>query len=94
MAHSFPAEGVIALDIGPWFTRQAQSLWRVDRRNRRRLAVDQPMQKVQDMGLGGNPRLKRHLDCAQDSLFVVMKNQCEDLNHLPIAAGASGQQCL
>jgi hypothetical protein len=45
------AQGVVALDVGPWFGSQRQSLGRLYRRGVRWLPVDQAVQHVQDMGI-------------------------------------------
>ena len=62
MTQALSAQGIVTLDIGPWLTRQAQGLWRIDRRRCSRLAVDQPVQEIEDMGLGRNASLQRHGD--------------------------------
>jgi site-specific recombinase XerD len=45
------AQRIVALDVGPWFGSQGQSLGRLYRRRVRWLPVDQAVQQVQDMGL-------------------------------------------
>ena len=55
------------------------------------LAVDQPVQEVEDVGLGGNAGLQRQFDGAEDRLLVVLQHQRQDLDHLPVAAGVLEQ---
>jgi len=52
MAQILAGERVIAFDIRLRFAGQAQRLRRVDPGDAVRFAVDQPVQDVQDMGLG------------------------------------------
>ena len=64
---------VIALDIGDRLPCQAQGLRRVDRRCWRGLAVRQPVQNVDDMGFGGDTRLKSQLNGTQNGLFIMLE---------------------
>src|SRR5271168_4042022 len=82
------AKGVIALDIGNRLPRQAQSLGRVDRGCRQGLAVRQPVQNVDDMGLGANTRLERQFNSTQHRLLVMLEHEGQDLDHLPVTARA------
>ena len=79
------AQAVIAFDIGLGFAAQHQRLWRVERRPTNYLAIDQPVQQVQHMGLGGHASREGHLHRRQHSLFIVMQNQCQDIDHLSVA---------
>ncbi len=94
MTQSLPAQRIVAADIGLGLALETERLRRIDQRDRVRLAVDQPVQEIEDMGLGGNARLKRHLDGAQHRLLVVVQHQGKDVDHLPIAASAPEQQGL
>jgi len=46
------------------------------------------MQHVENVGLGGHTGFQSQLDCMQDSLLVVMQNERQDLDHLPVATRA------
>ncbi len=87
-------QGVVTLDIGHWLPRQAQSLGRVDRRCRRRFTVGQPVQNVDDMGLGRKARLERQFHSAEHGLLVMLEHQGQDLDHLPVAARAAQELTL
>lgn len=45
-------QGIIVLDIGQWLPVQPQGLGSVDRRGRWGLTIGQPMQHVENVGLG------------------------------------------
>ena len=94
MAQSSTAKGVIATDIGERLLGKAQRLGRIDRGCRRSLAVDQAVEKVEDVGLGGDARLKRQLDRAKHRLLIMLQHQRQDLGHLPITAGAPQELAL
>ncbi len=49
-----------------------------------RLAVDQPVQEAEDVGLGGDARVERQLDRTQHRLLIMLQDQREGLYHLPI----------
>ena len=85
---------IIAFDICHGLARQPQCLGRVDGRSWRCLAVRQPVQNVDDMGLGGNARLKRQLHGTQHSLLVMLEHEGQDLDHLPVAPWAFEQLAL
>ena len=55
--------------------------WRVDR-----VAVDQAVQQIQDMGLGRRASLQRQFDGGEHGLFVMLENQGQNLDHLVVAA--------
>src|SRR3984957_19460639 len=80
------AQGIVALDVGPGFGRQRQSLGRLYRRRVRWLPVDQAVQQVQDMGLGRDAGLQRQFDGGKHGLFVMLEDQGQDLDHLAVAA--------
>lgn len=46
------------------------------------------------MGLGRNTGFKCQLDGAQHRLFIVLKHQCEDLDHLPVTTRVLEQLTL
>ncbi len=76
---------IIAADVGERLLGKAQDLRRVDRRCWRHLAVGQPMQDVEHMELGRNAGLQRQLGGAKHRLLVMVQQQRQDLDHLPIA---------
>jgi hypothetical protein len=80
------AQGVIPLDVGLRLGGQGQSLRRLYRRRIHGLSVDQPMEQVQDMRLGRDASLQRQFDGGEHGLFVMLKDQGEDLDHLAVAA--------
>ena len=88
------AKRIIPPDIGERFLGQAQRLGCVDRGCRRGLAIGQPVQNVEDVGLGSNARLKRQFARAKHGLFVVLQDERQDLGHLSIAAGATQELAL
>jgi hypothetical protein len=88
MALPLIAKGVIAFDIGNRLPCQPKGLRRIDWRCRRGFAVRQPVQNVDDMGFGGNARFKRQFYGTQYRLLVMLKNESQDLDHLPITARA------
>ena len=80
------AQGVVALDVGLRLCGERQGVgrlhgWWVDR-----LAVDQPVQHIQNMGLRRRASLQRQFDGGEHGLFVMLENQGEDLDHLAVAA--------
>src|SRR5271156_5814263 len=80
------AQGIVALDVGPWFGSQRQSLRRLYRRRFRWLPVDQAVQQVQDMGLRRDAGLQRQVDGGEHGLFVMLEDQGQNLDHLAVAA--------
>ena len=52
------------------------------------------MQHVENMGLGSDTGFQSQLDRAQHSLLVMMQNERQDLDHLPVAAWALEQMTL
>ena len=94
MAHLPVTQVVIALDVGDRLPLQAQRLGRVDRRCRRCMPVRQPVEDVDDVGLGWDPCLQRQLNRAQDRLLIVLENKGKDLHHLPVAARMLEQVAL
>ena len=67
-------QGIVAFNIGFWFTGQVQSLGRVNIRCRS-LCIYQTVQKVDDMGLAGNARFQGQLNGRKDGLFIMLQNQ-------------------
>src|SRR5271170_8102123 len=80
------AQGIVALDVGPWFGSQRQSLRRLYRRRFRWIPVDQAVQQVQDMGLRRDAGLQRQFDGGEHGLFVMLEDQGQNLDHLAVAA--------
>jgi hypothetical protein len=85
---------IIAFDIGFWFALKDQRLRRIDVGPADRLSVDKTVQKVQHMGLGRDTFSQGHFHGDQHSLFVVMQNQRQDVDHLPVTAGATQHEIL
>ena len=80
------AQGVVALDVGLRLCGERQGVgrlhgWWVDR-----LAVDQPVQHIQNMGLRRRAGLQRQFDGGEHGLFVMLENQGQILDHLAVAA--------
>lgn len=88
------AEAVVTADIGDRFPGQHQGLRRSDDGRRRRLAVRQAVQMVEDMGFGGDAILQGKFDGGQDGLFVVVQDKRQDLDHLPIATRSMSEALL
>jgi len=42
----------------------------------------------------GTPCVQRQLDCAEDRLLIVLKDQRQDLGHLPVAASTFKEMAL
>src|SRR5579872_5563068 len=80
------AEGVIALDVGLRLGYQRQRLRRHYRRRVHRLSVDQAMQQIQDVRLGGCTGLQRQFDGGEHSLLIMLKNEGQDVDHFAVAA--------
>ena len=94
MAHHLPAQGVVAPDVSLRFVPQTERQWGIDYGTAGRLAIDQAVQDVEDMGLGGRPRIERQFDRAKHYLLIVLEHQREDLDHLPVTAGALEEMTL
>lgn len=77
---------VVSFDIHFWFAAQSQCLWDVDVRPTNRLSVDQTMKKVQHRGLGGDALGNGHFHGDPHRLFIMVQNQRQDLDHLPVTA--------
>ncbi len=73
---------------------QGQLLGRLKAGSSVRLAIDKTVQKIEDVGLGGNTCIQCQFDCAEDCLLVVLKDQCQDLRHLPVAASTLEEVAL
>lgn len=87
-------QAIIALDIGLGFTQQGQRLWRIDVGTVGRFAVDQPVQQVQHVRLGCHACIQSLFHSPGDDLFVVMKDEGEDIGHLAVTAGAAKRLVL
>lgn len=77
---------IVAIDVGLRRHVQGQSLWRIDFRMVGLLLVDQPVQEVQDMCLGWHACFQRQFYSTQNSIFVVVQNQGQDIDHFPVTA--------
>ena len=83
------AQAVIAFDIGLRLTGQDQRLWGIKRWPANHLAIDQPVQQVQHMGLGGQACRQGHFHGGQHSLLIVVQDERKDIDHLTITTGAA-----
>ena len=81
------SQGIVSFDIGLGLVDERQGLRRIDSRRREGFAVDEAMQQVQHMRFGRNAGLQCHVDGRQDGLFIVLKDERQDVDHLPIASG-------
>lgn len=81
------AQAVIALHIGLWLTAQGQGLRGIEGRPANDLSIDQPVQEVQHMGLGRHALGQGQFHRGKHGLFVVLKNQGENVDHLAVPAG-------
>jgi len=88
------AQIIIAFDIGHRLADQLERLGRRHRRRGDRFSVDQPIEQIEDMGLGRNASLQRHGDRRQHQLLIMMKNQRQYFDHFPVAAGIAQQMSL
>ena len=77
---------IMAFDIRLWRAVQSQCLRGVNVRPGCCLPVDQSMQQVRHMGLGGDTFRPSHSRSDQQGLFIVMQNQREGIDHIPVAA--------
>src|SRR5438309_6666379 len=80
------AQGVVALDVGLRLCAERQGVrrlhgWWVDW-----LAVDQPVQQVQNMRLRWRAGLQRQFDGSKHGLFVMLEDESQNLDHLAVAA--------
>src|SRR5471032_1159688 len=80
------AQGVVALDVCLRFDGQRQRLRRSYRRRVRWLSVNQAMQQIQDVRLGRGASLQRQFHSGEHGLFVMLENESQDLDHLPVSA--------
>ena len=83
------AQAIIAFDIGLGFMVQDQRLRGIKRRPANHLAIYQPVQQVQHMGLGGHARCQSHFHCGQNSLLIMVQDERQDIDHLSVATGAA-----
>src|ERR1700727_572932 len=80
------AQRIVAFDVGLRFGGEGQSIrrlhgWWVDR-----LAVDQSVQHVQNMGLGRRASLQSQFDGSEHGLLVMLEDESQNLDHLAVAA--------
>ena len=80
-------QAVIAFDIGFGFVAQDQRLRGIKGRPANDLAIDQPVQQVQHMCLGRHARSQGHFHRGQHSLFIVVQDQRQDIDHLSVTPG-------
>src|ERR1700683_3413084 len=79
------APRLVAVDGRARLPIPGERMRRLDRRCGGRFAVDQPMQKVENMRLCRSTVAERQLNGTQHSLFIVMQNERQYLHHLPVA---------
>src|SRR3546814_15394436 len=48
------------------------------------LAIDQAVQNIEDVGFGRHPGFKGQFDCAEYTLLIMLSNEGEDFDHLPV----------
>ncbi len=77
-------EVIVAVDIGLRSCFQGQGFRRVDLWKIGLFAVEQSVEEVQDVCLGRHASFQRQLHGAQNSIFVVMQNQGQDIDHFPV----------
>ena len=87
-------QGVIAFNVGPGLVGQCQGLWSSYHRRSGRLAIYQPVEPVEDVGLGRHTVLQRQFHRHQHGLLVMVKHQGQDLHHLPIATNTAQEVVL
>src|ERR1700721_3435188 len=80
------AQRVVALDVGLRLCGERQGVgrlhgWWVDR-----LAVDQPVQHVQNMRLRRHASLQCEFDGSEHGLLVMLEDESQNLDHLAVAA--------
>ena len=78
---------VVAFDVRLGLAAQGQRLWRIQWRHAHHLAVDQPVQQVQDMGLGRHALAQRKFHSDKHRLFVVLQDEGQDIDHLAVTTG-------
>src|SRR5579863_8611387 len=88
------AQGIIAFNVGPGFVGQRQGLRGGDHRRSGGLAVDQPVEPIEDVGFGRHAILQRQFHRHQHGLLVMVKHQSQDLYHLPIATNTAQEVLL
>src|SRR6185437_1959253 len=79
-------KGVVSPDVGLRLGRKREGVRRIDGQRVDWLAVDQPVQQVEDVRLGRRASLQRQLHGSQYSLLVMLKNESQNLDHLAVAA--------
>ena len=79
-------EVIVAVDIGLRSCFQGQGFRRIDLWKIGLFAVEQSVEEVQDVRLGRYASFQRQLHGAQNSVFVVMQNQGQDIDHFPVTS--------
>lgn len=79
------AQPIVAFDICFRLPAQVQRLRRFQRL-KRAFPVNDAVQDVQHMGLCRNSLRQCLLDGSQNCLLIMMHNQGEDIDHLPVTA--------
>ena len=93
-SHDPNTQATIALHVCLGFTQQGKRLRRIDVGTVGRLAVDQHVKQVQHMRFGRHALIESQFHSPDDNLFVVMKEESEDIGHLTIAAQATQHMVL
>src|ERR1700722_13675995 len=80
------AQRIVAFDVGLRLGGERQSTrrlhdWWVDW-----LAVDEPVQQVENVGLGRRAGLQSQFDGSEHGLFVMLEDESQNLDHLAVAS--------
>ena len=80
------AQRIVAFDVGLRLGGERQSMRRLHGGWVDRLAVDQPVQQVQNVRLGWRAGLQSQFDGSKHGLFVMLEDESQNLDHLAVAA--------
>ena len=80
---------VVAPDICLRLAAQRERLGRIDERPIVGFAINQAMEDIQHMCLGGDPFGQSQFHSGQNSLLVMVQDQCKDIDHLAVSTRMS-----
>ena len=80
------AQGVVAFDVGLRLGGERQSIRRLHDGWVDWLAVNQPVQQVQNVRLGRHAGLQSQFDGSEHSLLVMLEDESQNLDDLAVAA--------
>src|SRR3984957_8782540 len=80
------AQRIVAFDIGLGLGGERQSIRRLYDGWVDWLAVNQPVQQVQDVRLGRRAGLQSQFDGSEHGLLVMLEDESQNLDHLAVAA--------